>query len=302
MDGSMKEGWDSIEDIEREFDVSGADGDLREIRRMLRARLKDVHPDANEGHFGSDGDESEFHRIKSAIEFVDRKLLTGLPVQNNQTALMVATQFSEAIATSFADARSQDRELEKARQLQEKQRATSMEIAQEVRKKYLFYKIVAGVLALFFGFLTIFPDTFSGHPVYLAFSEFVERLDFTLGVLFLYLFVASAAAVIYLWWEEQRELNRKKHCLSDKGIEKIVKSKAFENRLGPLGKFTRGDLIDALEEHKISRDQNTLNEAAGLIIDKLVLRGAARRVDKPSLNEIYEMDFGIYLEIRPDKV
>ena len=124
MDGSMKEGWDSIEDIEREFDVSGADGDLREIRRMLRARLKDVHPDANEGHFGSDGDESEFHRIKSAIEFVDRKLLTGLPVQNNQTALMVATQFSEAIATSFADARSQDRELEKARQLQEKQRAT----------------------------------------------------------------------------------------------------------------------------------------------------------------------------------
>ena len=36
--------------------------------------------------------------------------------------------------------------------------------------------------------------------------------------------------------------------------------------------------------------------------DKLISRGAAKRVDKPSLNEIYEIDFGIYLEIRPDKV
>ena len=61
-------------------------------------------------------------------------------------------------------------------------------------------------------------------------------------------------------------------------------------------------MIDALEEVRVSRDQNTLNEVAGLIIDKLVLRGAAKRVDKPSLNEIYEMDFGIYLEIRPDKI
>ena len=45
-----------------------------------------------------------------------------------------------------------------------------------------------------------------------------------------------------------------------------------------------------------------LNEIAGLMIEKLITRGAAKRVDKPSLNEIYEMDFGIYLEIRPDKL
>ena len=297
----MKQGWHSIEEIERDFDVSEAGGDLREIRRILRARLKDVHPDSNAGHFGSDGDESEFHRIKSAIEFVDNRLLTGLPAQNQQ-AMMVATQFSEAIATSFTDARNQDRELEKSRQLQDKQRQTSEEIAQEVRRKYWFYKIVAGVIAVFFGLLTFFPDKFSGHPVYLTVSQFVEKLDFTLGILFLYLFIAAAASIVYLWWEEQRELKRKKHCLSDKGIEQIIKSKSFESRLGPLGKFTRGDLIDALEDHNISKDQHTLNEAAGLIIDKLMLRGAAKRIDKPSLNEVYEMDFGIYLEIRPDKV
>ena len=297
----MKHTWDTIEDIERDFEVSEAAGDLREIRRILRARLKDVHPDSNAGHFGSDGDESEFHRIKSAIEFVDSKLLTGLPAQNQQ-AMIVASQFSEAIASSLADSRSQDRELERARQLQEKQKLTSEEIAQEVRRKYWFYKIVAGVIAAFFGLLTVFPDKFSGHPVYLTVSQFVEKLDFTLGILFLYLFIAAAAAIVYLWWEEQRELKRKKHCLSDKGIETIIKSKSFEGRLGPLGKFTRADLIDSLEDHNISKDQHTLNEAAGLIIDKLILRGAAKRVDKPSLNEVYEMDFGIYLEIRPDKI
>ena len=297
----MKHEWESIEDIEREFDLIEAAGDLREMRRALRAKLKGVHPDSHEGSFGSEGDESEFHRIKSAIEFVDNRLLTGTTPQNHQ-ALIVASEFSEALATTFAEARSQDRELEKARQLHDKQRQTSEEIAQEVRKKFLFYKIVAGFIAAFFGLLTIFPDKFSGHPVYLTFAEFVEKLDFTLGVLFLYVFIASAAAIIYLWWEEQRELKRKKHCLSDKGIERIIKSKSFENRLGPLGKFTRADLIDALEEARVSRDQNTLNEVAGLIIDKLILRGAAKRVDKPSLNEIYEMDFGIYLEIRPDKI
>jgi hypothetical protein len=297
----MKHDWESIEDIEREFDLVEAAGDLREIRRTLRAKLKGVHPDSHEGRFGSEGDESQFHRIKSAIEFVDNRLLTGNSSPNHQ-ALIVASEFSDALASTFADARNQDRELEKARQLHDKQRQTSEEIAQEVRKKFLFYKIVAGVVAVFFGFLTIFPDKFSGHPVYLAFADFVEKLDFTLGILFLYVFIASAAAIIYLWWEEQRELKRKKECLSDKGIERIIKSKSFENRLGPLGKFTRADLIDALEEVRVSRDQNTLNEVAGLIIDKLILRGAAKRVDKPSLNEIYEMDFGIYLEIRPDKI
>ena len=293
--------WESLDDIERAYDLSEADGDLHEIRKILRAKLKDVHPDANEGHFGSDGDETEFHRIKSAIEFVDRDLMKGLPVEN-QSAMSVATEFSEALVSSFTEARNQDRDLERIRQLQGKQLQTSEELAQEVRKKYRFFKIVAGVFAIFSGLLTFFPEKFATHPVYLTVSEFVEKLDFTLGILFLYVFLASGLAIVYLWWEEQRELKRKKECLSDKGIAELVKSKAFETRLGPLGKFTRADLIDALEEQRISRDQNTLNEIAGLIIDKLVLRGAAKRVEKPSLNEIYEMDFGIYLEIRPDKV
>ena len=293
--------WDSIEDIEDAFDVSSADGDLRELRRQLRARLKDVHPDAQQGAFHSELDESEFYRLKSAIEFVDQRLLTGLPVQNQQ-AMLVANQFSEAIVHTLAESRNQDRDLERARQLQEKQRQTSEEIADEVRKKFRFYKVVAGVIAVFFGFLTIFPEKFAGNPVFITVSEIVEKLDFTLAVLFLYLFIAGALAIVYLWWEEQRELNRKKECLSDKGIEQIVKSKSFEERLGPLGKFTRADLIDALEEQRVSRDQNTLNEVAGLIIDKLILRGAAKKIEKPSLNELYEMDFGIYLEIRPDKI
>lgn len=293
--------WDSIEDIEDAFDVFTTDGDLRELRRQLRSRLKEVHPDSQHGAFGSDLDESKFYRLKSAIEYVDKRLLNGLPVQNQQ-AMLVANQFSEAIVHSIAESRSQDRDLERARQLQDKQRQTSEEIADEVRKKFRFYKIVAGAIAVFFGFLTIFPDKFEGNPVFVTFSEMVEKLDFTLGVLFLYLFIAGALAIVYLWWEEQRELKRKKECLSDKGIEQIVKSKYFEEKLGPLGKFTRADLIDALEEQRVSRDQNTLNEVAGLIIDKMILRGAAKKVEKPSLNEIYEMDFGIYLEIRPDSI
>lgn len=293
--------WDSIEDIEDAFDVGSADGDLRELRRQLRARLKDVHPDSQHGSFNSELDESEFYKLKSAIEFVDKRLLTGLPVQNQQ-AMLVANQFSEAIVHTLAESRNHDRDLERARQLQEKQRQTSEEIADEVRKKFRFYKIVAGAIAIFFGFLTIFPEKFASNPVFITFSEIVEKLDFTLGVLFLYLFIAGALAIVYLWWEEQRELKRKKECLSDKGIEQIVKSKAFEEKLGPLGKFTRADLIDALEDQRVSRDQNTLNEVAGLIIDKLILRGAAKKINKPSLNELYEMDFGIYLEIRPDKL
>ena len=297
----MKKDWESIEQIEREFDLSDSDGDLREIRRILRARQKEVHPDTNEGEFGSDTQKSKFHRIQSAIEFVDQQMVTGLPAHNQQ-ALLVAHEFSEAIIGSLGEARDKDRELERTKQLEEKQKRTSDEIAQEVRQKYRFYKITAGVLAALFGALTFFPDLFSTHPVFLAVNDFVEQLDFTLGVLLIYLFVACGAAIGYIWWEEQRELKRKKECLSDKGIERIIKSKAFEGKLGPLGKFTRADLIDALEEEKISKDHNILNEAAGLIIDKLISRGAAKRIDKPSLNEIYEMDFGIYLEIRPDKV
>ncbi len=297
----MKLEWNSIEQIQREFDLSGADGDLREIRRILRARQKEVHPDTSEGQFGSDSDENKFHKIQSAIEFVDQQMVTGLPAHNQQ-ALLVAHEFSEAIMGSLGEARDKDRDLVRVRQLEEKQKRTSDEIADEVKQKYRFYKITAIVLTAIFGVLTAFPDIFASHPVFLAVSEFVERLDFTLGVLLIYLTIASATAIGYLWWEEQRELKRKKECLSDKGIERIIKSKNFESKLGPLGKFTRADMIDALEEERVSKDHNILNEAAGLIIDKLISRGAAKRIDKPSLNEIYEMDFGIYLEIRPDKV
>ena len=297
----MKFEWQSVEDIEDEFEIGATKGDLRELRRQLRARLKDVHPDTNEGSFGSEGEESAFYRIKSAIEFVDKRLLTSMPPPNQQ-AVIIASEFSDALVNTLSIARQKDHELERARQLHTKQRQTSEEIDAEVRKKYRFYKITCGILALFFCFLTLAPETFEQNPVYRTVNDVVERLDFTLGVLFLYAFIASALAILYLAWEEQREIKRKKECLSDKGVEQVIKSRAFESRLGPLGKFTRSDLIEALEDHKISRDQNTLNEIAGLIIDKLILRGAAKRIDKPSLNEVYELDFGIYLEIRPDKV
>lgn len=297
----MKAQWDSIEQLETEFDLAEAEGDLRKMRRILRSRLKEVHPDKSMGKFESGGDEAAFHRTKAAIEYVDKALLGGASHSNHQ-ALLVATEFSDAIIRSFGEARDKDRELERTRQLNEKQQRVSNEIGAEVQRKYFFLKASAGVFAGVSGFLTFFPETFAAHPVFLTFNEFVERLDFTLGVLTLYLFLASGAAIIYLWWEEQRELKHKKGCLSDKGIERLMKSKTFESKLGPLGNFTRADLIEALEEQRISKDHNILNEVAGLIIDKLISRGAAKRVNKPSLNEIYEMDFGIYLEIRPDKV
>ncbi|MDX1401306.1 MAG: hypothetical protein R3245_05235, partial [Kiloniellales bacterium] len=134
----MKSQWESIEDIERAYDLSEAGGDLHEIRKLLRAKLKDVHPDSHEGVFGSDSDENEFYRIKSAIEFVDKGLMSGLPVHNDQAhqAMMVANEFSAALVNSFTEARNQDRDLEKTRQLQEKQKQTSEELAQEVRKKF----------------------------------------------------------------------------------------------------------------------------------------------------------------------
>ncbi len=293
--------WQQVEDIEVEFNLFDAEGDPKELRRLLRHKLKEVHPDSHNGKFATEDTESDFHRIKSAIDFLDKRLNRGLPVENRK-ALAVDTEFSTAIVQSFTDARNQDRDLERARQLQEKQRQTSEDLAEEVVRKFKFYKFVAAVLAGLFGILTFFPGKLAEHPVYSTVADFVERLDFTLGVFFLYAFIVCGLAIVYLWWEEQRELKRKKQCLSDKGIEKIIKSKAFEGRLGPLGKFTRADLIDALEEHRVSGDQNTLNAVAGLIIDKLMLRGAAKPVEGPSLNEIYEMDFGIYLEIRPDKI
>ena len=28
---------------------------------------------------------------------------------------------------------------------------------------------------------------------------------------------------------------------------------------------------------------------------------SAKKIDKPSLNDIYELDFGVYIDIRPEK-
>jgi hypothetical protein len=295
-----KQVWESFEQIKTAFKLPREADDLREARRLLRSKLKKIHPDATNGEFSSDFHEAEFHRIQGAIDYLDKAMTPGLPTVTRD-ALLVATEFSDAIVSTLREGRDKDRELERGKQLQERQKRANDQLDAEVRKRYRFYKIVAGVVAAFFGFLSLFPEKFTTHPVFLAFSQFTSALDITISLAMLYIMAAAALAVIYLFWEEQRLLNQKKQFLSDAGIERIVKSKGFATRLGPMGGFTRADLVSVLEEHKISRDHNVLHDVADLIIEKLLIRNAAKKIDKPSLNDIYELDFGVYIDIRPEK-
>ncbi|MGH6933568.1 MAG: hypothetical protein ACREEE_14170 [Dongiaceae bacterium] len=297
---TTKPTWESFEQIKIAFKLPRESDDLREARRILRSRLKKIHPDATNGEFSSEFHEAEFHRIQGAIEFLDKALTPGLPTVTRD-ALLVATEFSDAIVTTLREGRDKDRELERGKQLQDRQKRANDQLDAEIRKRYRFYKIAAGVVAAFFGFLSLFPEKFTTHPVFLAFSQFTNALDITISLAMLYIMIAAALAVLYLFWEEQRLINQKKQYLSDAGIERIVKSKAFSTRLGPMGGFTRADLVSVLEEHKISRDHNVLHDVADLIIEKLLIRKAAKKIEKPSINDIFELDFGVYIDIRPEK-
>lgn len=297
---SMREDWRSVEDIKSEFGIPDSVSDVVEVRRHLRLRMKEVHPDSTEGKFRSYAQEADFHRLESAIAYIDRHLVPTLP-ESQRNALLVASEFSEAVAGTLREARARDHEMERSRQLEDAQKRASEHIDAEVKRKYVFLKAVAGVLALVFAILTLFPEKFSGHPVFRAADEFTEALDVTLGVVFIYLLIASGAAIVYLAWEEQRERKRKKECLSDRGTDKLLRSKHFVARLSPTGQFTRSDLIEALDKNRISNDQNVLNDVAGLIIAKLIARGAARKIDKPSINEIYELEIGVHYDIKPQK-
>src|SRR5262249_27371733 len=287
--------WSSLEQIRGAFGLpESIDG--RQVRRILRARLKTLHPDSNDGVFGSDAAATEYHRTQAAVEFLDRQLTGGLPAVTRETMLAM-TDMTEAIAAILRQGRETDHKAEHARMLEERQKRVNGEIEADVRRRYRFFKLAAGAVAVFFGFLSLFPEKFTNHPVFVVVNKFTQSLDMTVGLALLYLMLLGAAAVVYFWWEEQRELNFKKRFLGDAGIEQVIRSRNFVRRLGPMGAFTRADLLRVLAEHRVSKDHNLLTEIADLTIEKLLARNAARKVPKPSLSDSYELDYGLYLEL-----
>jgi hypothetical protein len=290
--------WNSVDQIRSAFGLPPDMTDLREIRRLLRTRLRDIHPDSTDGEFKSAEIEQEFHDTQSAIDFIDRQLTTGLPAINRETLLAV-TEMTQLFAGALRENREADRRNEQARRLEDRQRRVNEQLEADVRRRYRFLKITAGVVAGFFGFLSLFPEKFTTHPVFVVVSQFTDSLDITVGLALLYLMLAGGVAVVYFWREEQRELQGKKQFLSDAGVERIVKSKNFLARLGSMGGFTRADLVRTLEEHRLSKDHNLLSEVADLILEKLAARGAVHRVPKPSLTDAYELDFSVFMELRP---
>lgn len=289
--------WSSLEQIRNAFGLpEGSDG--RQVRRLLRARLKTLHPDSTDGAFGSDAAATEFHRIQAAVDFLDLQMTAGPPAVTRETMLAM-TDMTEAIAAILRQGREPDRQAEQARRLEERQKRVNEQIEGDVRRRYRFFKLAAGAVAGFFGFLSLFPDKFTTHPVFVVVNKFTQSLDMTVGLALLYLMLLGAGAVVYFWWEEQRELNFKKRFLGDAGIEQVIRSRPFVARLGPMGAFTRADLLRVLAAHKVSKDHNILTEIADLMLEKLLARGAARKVPKPSLSDSYELDYGLYMELRP---
>src|SRR5262249_42871179 len=168
--------WSSLEQIRDAFGLP-ASTDGRQVRRVLRARLKTLHPDANDGAFDS-GAAAEYHRTLAAVDFLDRQLTGGLPTVTHETMLAM-TDMTEAIAAILRQGRETDRQAEHVRRLEERQKRVNEQIEADVRRRYRFFKLAAGAVAGFFRFLNLFPDKFTTHPLFLRVNQFTPPPDLT---------------------------------------------------------------------------------------------------------------------------
>lgn len=185
--------FDDIGQVKKEFGIDAST--FEEIRKQLMRLLKEVHPDMNHGKFATQEQESKYHKIKDAINFIDEQ-------RSSDSSLIIRSEVQELIQLI--------REIvPKTSQIDSEKKLSEL-IDNDIKLfkvKHKFPKITTTAISILISALWLFPDTIEKHPVLSQLIYLQSPIFISFWLLSLF---GTASYWIFTAFQEHREEQSKK--------------------------------------------------------------------------------------------
>ncbi len=221
--------WQTPKHIVAHFQLNAEDDSLDAIRKALKFRMADLHPDSN----GGETDDDVWDQLMSAKDFLD-------DFQDDSRALIPVSQIPALIqALNSAVQRSDVSPAERVR--------TSTR--EDIRGRVLLPRIGSGVFAAICAFLFTFSDKVKDHPVLGPWISTSQGQMILLAAL-----LYSALFFVVTWISERAQETRVEWLMTEEGVEESLTRLLRYSPSGELHRstFTSRELI-ALHEHDTAR-------------------------------------------------
>lgn len=182
----MSKKFSSIEEIKSYF---GIDNDtVEDIRKELRKRIKEFHPDTTNGEFKSIEQQERYDNLSNAIQFLDNEGLnnSNLILSKNELTSLIKRTINHEMSLFHGQTNNE----EKIQKTENQLKAIVEESVVKFQKYHLFPKITSVVIVSIISLIWLFPETATKHPVLRELID-IHHIGFTAFWLFSLMLVGS---------------------------------------------------------------------------------------------------------------
>lgn len=298
--------YEDIDEIREDFNIELSDP--REIKKILKQKMKKIHPDTNKGEFNSDADKELYHKMNNAIDFFDKK--------NTNKSIALSEKKLNEIIKSNKDLSLIMKEDKNTKKLND----AIISSKNEIKRQYKTKKYASATIATILSIIWFFPTTISNHPILSMYIDPTEPF-------FVLFWLCAVYLTIFLWGicsQREKYIDRvnkeimvetKQNQMFYSFLSNIRNSEIIPNLAERTNRilsgktrypfFTKSDLIDFLQsknnEILFMKTQSTLfrpanpisMETAEALSDIILTRAESYNVIKKSkikaMEAIYEV-------------
>lgn len=273
--------WKSIEQVALYFQFDDVKDDPERLRRAIKGKMKEVHPDPNGDKFENKSTKELWHQLQSAKEFVDEQAKSTQLIPISQIATLVESLSGSGSYPIEA-------------------RVTNLkaEARVESRSRNLIPRIGSGVFAAISGFLFTFSSSAKDHPL------LGELIGSTIVQVFLLVMAFYSSVFFMLTWRRENLLEEKVGFLSsEEGVrETLIKLLKSRKKQKQPRRFSLRDLTYEISGNRHGKSSpsslllgdgsisaSTADKIAGVQVDRLLKRGLIVELPQNSLEREFEV-------------
>lgn len=280
----MSTEFTSIEMIKKEFNLE--EDSHESIRTVLKHIKSTLHPDKTGGKFQNENDEIEYHKLDSAINFIDGDKAAS----KDLVTISAVTDLTKAV-TELVSSQSE---------VTNKNAELSTEINRSIvnyHSKLKMPRIALTAVTVALSAIWVFPNTVEKHPIL---SNIIDFTSFSTNIVWGYAVIFCVLFWVRTWRSEELT----------KADRESLKTESIQNRLflsfinqNSSEDFVLEDLVDFLMYHNRKGrhpfgvllgsvqdiDLPLANVTAEVIIDRAIKRKAVIASKHGSISQVYRV-------------
>lgn len=195
----------NLEMIKAEFDLKGSSS--FELKKELMQKMALIHPDKNKGEFVNDTDKELFHKMNTAVEFIDKNKTSENSLITINEAKDLVEHFAKQVSLVTQTA-----------QISSSLSKSADKSLNTIRNRYKLPKITSAAATVAVSALWLFPNQVKEHPILGELFNINSKIFF---VFWVYLLVTT----VLIWFHSHMKEQNQEQFL------KKVKSTQFQNFL-----------------------------------------------------------------------